>query len=159
MAVSFQLFYDFGCLLDDNEGKRLGGELPADEGAHPAETADNVVIPESLDLFLHLFPPHNALELPFEHYLGQASNDIAEHADTENDEHHSKDLARLTQGVDFLEADSGKGDYRHVECVEEPPSLDTHVTKATEGDEQGQNDNGNFEMPYRVHRIRLRQED
>ena len=123
-----QCFDNVGVLFHHKERERFGGEFPADQGTHPAEAADDIVVMQSFNLFFHFFPPDNALELPFEHDLGQASHDIADDADAENDETDGKEFAGVAQVVDFPETDRAEGDDRHIQGIEKFPPLDPHIT-------------------------------
>ena len=151
VVVLLQLFDEFGALFHHDERQGLHGELLADQAAHPAEAADDVMVLEGIYHFFHLFPPDDALELTFEHDLGKTADQVTEDADSDNNENDGEYLARIGQVMNLFEPDGAEGNDGHVKGIEKTPPLDPHVPGGAEGNEGQKYQDRCFQVLDRVH--------
>ena len=84
---------------------------------------------KSVNLLFHLFPPHDSLELPFEHDLGQTADNIAHNAYTNDDQPHRKNFPAVGKIVDLFETDGPESNNRHIGSIEQTPPFDGHIAE------------------------------
>src|SRR5438309_1875607 len=118
------------------------GEFPDDLGAHPAVAADDQVVTELTDLPLQPADPPEFEEMPLAERLREDAKAVEHGTDAANDQHRGEDAARRSQRVDLGEAHRRDGDDRHVEGVEQAPTLDQEVAGGAEDDDDREQDGG-----------------
>ena len=106
--------------------------------AHPAEPADDVVIPQIRNGSLHSAPPHGFHDLALEQEPDHRSYGISHSHDACHKQQHRELLPRVRQRLDLAEADRRDGNYGHIQAVPDRPAFDQRIADRTAGQQAGQ---------------------
>ena len=122
----------------------------ADLLADPAKSADDVMIPQPADLFVHFPPFEQPSQLALDHRLGDFAEGVHNKADAADHQKHGEHPASGMNRHDVAVPHREHGNNGQVHAHPEPGVLKDHVPKSANEEQRQKYNSNDDDFPHGI---------